>query len=155
MATSACSVGAWQHAWLVRASRPCPCSNVDRASLCARVGYRWRRPRRGCWRLISDEAVLLCVRRVLDAALGASSRRCTHGAEPNPRRAPAAGVGGARARASACLHLLCSPQGRAIVSSGTCFSLATSARAAAHGIYCRALGPVLGVHRRSIWTHGA
>ena len=90
MATSACSVGAWQHAWLVRASRPCPCSNVDRASLCARVGYRWRRPRRGCWRLISDEAVLLCVRRVLDAALGASSRRCTHAAEPNPRRAPAA-----------------------------------------------------------------
>ena len=75
----------------------------------ARVGYRWRRSRRSCWRLNSDEAVLSCERQVLDAALWASSRRCTHAAEPNPLTS----AGGRRGRrpcmSRACLHLLCSP----------------------------------------------
>ncbi|KAF3633124.1 hypothetical protein FXO37_27189 [Capsicum annuum] len=85
----------------------------------------------------------------------AISRRCTHGSEPNPRRALAADLGGARAQASTHFQLLCSPQWWAIVSSGTCFSLAMSAWTVTHNIYYWALGPVMSVHRRSIWTHDA
>ncbi|KAF3674437.1 hypothetical protein FXO37_06399 [Capsicum annuum] len=91
---------------------------------------------------------------VLDAALGASSRRCTHGANINLHRASAADVGSARALASAPSSPLL-PQGWAIMSSGTCFNLATSAWALNHRIYCSALGPVLGVHQWSISMHGA
>ena len=104
----------------------------------------------------SDEAVLLCVRRALDAALGASSRRL----HAWGRAESASGDGGGRGRCpcrklEACAFFLSAPRGRAIVSSGTCFGLAASAWAAAHGIQCRALGPVSGAHRRGIWTHGA
>lgn len=46
----------------------------------------------GCWSLILNEVVLLCMRWVLEIAIGAISRRCIYVAKLNLHRAPTADI---------------------------------------------------------------